>query len=318
MDYCNDVVELNYKDDDVSENFVFFNVLKNGQVHVLASHTSDSIKILPSDDVTTGVKIKDVRISDDVTARVFLPPARAGGGKVPVLVYVHGGAFCMGSAFSVEYTRFLTTVAAQSNVVAVSVEYGLFPTRVIPACYEDAWVALQWVASHGDVNVNNVAQDPWIKDHADLTRIFVGGDSAGGNICHTLSVRAGKLGLPGGAKMEGMVLIHPYFHEGDRIWLYMCPTNEGPRDPRMKPAIEDLVKIGCDRVLVLVGGKDDLRGAGKMYVEELRKSGWKGRVELVENVDREHCFHLSDYLDQEALAINEKIKSFINLDRVHC
>ncbi|KAK9724494.1 hypothetical protein RND81_05G076800 [Saponaria officinalis] len=317
MDYRNGVVEWNYKKEDISENFFFFNLLKDGRVHVLAPDTSDTIKIPPSDDVTTGVKIKDVVISDDVTARVFLPLSRAGE-KLPVLLYVHGGAFCMGSAFSVEYTRFLTTVAAQSNVVAVSVEYGLFPTRVIPACYDDAWLALQWLASHGDMNVSEAGQDPWITDHADLTRIFVGGDSAGGNICHTLLVRVGKLGLQGGARVKGMLLIHPYFDEGDRIWMYMCPTNEGPRDPRMKPAPEDLAKIGCDRVLVLVGGKDELKGAGKTYMEELSKSGWKGSIEFVENVDKEHCFHLSDYLDHEALAINDRIKSFINYEKARC
>ncbi|XP_074281877.1 2-hydroxyisoflavanone dehydratase-like [Silene latifolia] len=311
MDYTNNTVTYTYKDDDISENFYFFNVLKDGRVHVLAPDTPDAVKIPPSDDVTTGVKIKDISINDDVSARVFLPPSRDGGGeKVPVFLYVHGGAFCMGSAFSVEYTRFLSTISKECGVISVSVEYGLFPTRLIPACYEDCWFALQWLASHGDLNFNE-GQDPWIKDHADLTRIFVGGDSAGGNICHTLATRAGKLALPGRAKVEGMILIHPYFHENDRIWLYMCPTNDGPQDPRMKPAAEDLANLGCDRVLVFIGEKDFLRDAGKMYVKELSKSGWKGSVELMENLDKEHCFYLGNYLDEEAIAINERIKLFI-------
>ena len=55
----------------------------------------------------------------------------------------------------------------------------------------------------------------------------------------------------------------------------------------MKAAVEDMGRLACWRMLA---EKDLLRDAGVRYVEELRKSGWKGTAELVENKGREHYF----------------------------
>lgn len=291
-------------DSEILHQFFFFNVHKDGRVNVF----SPPMQILPpADDPTTGVKIKDVHISSDVSARVFLPPATSAA-KLPVMLYVHGGGFCMQSAFNAEYTGFVANLAAQSKIIAVSVEYGLFPARPIPACYEDSWEALQWIASHAAGS----GPEPWLNEHGDFERLFMAGDSAGANICHTLAGRVGSGGLPGGVAVEAMIMIHPYFGEDDKMWMYMCPTNEGPRDRRMKAAEEDLARLGCRRVLVLVAENDLLREAGLGYAEELRKSGWKGTVELVENKERDHCFHLSNHLDVEAVSNMRRMVSFIH------
>lgn len=86
-------------------------------------------------------------------------------------------------------------------------------------------------------------------------------------------------------KIVGAVLVHPYFGgtEDDAMWLYMCRDNNGLQDCRLRPSVEDLRRLGCERVLVFVAEKDHLNGVGKNYVEELRKSGWEGSVEIVEN-----------------------------------
>ncbi|XP_056694195.1 probable carboxylesterase 1 [Spinacia oleracea] len=298
--------EWKYSESEIAHEFLFFNVLKDGRVHVLPPPSLDE-NVLPSFGSTVGVSIKDVEITPDVSARILLPSSTTAQ-KLPVVFYIHGGGFCMRSAFSENYTRFCSNIATEANAIVVSVEYGLFPARPIPACYDDSWAALQWLASHG----NGSGPEPWINDHADLHRIFVGGDSAGGNISHTLLAKVGSMGLPGEANIEGMILVHPYFGEDDKMWMYMCPTNEGPTDPRMKPAVEDLARIGCDRVLVFLGEIDGLYGVGKMYTDELIKSGWKGTVEIVVNKEKDHCFHLPDYTDLEAVAIRRLIASFIN------
>lgn len=291
-------------DSDVLHSFIFFNVLKDGRVNFFYPPTPI---IPPADDPLTGVKIKDVQISSDVSARVFLPPLSADE-KLPVMLYVHGGAFCMQSAFNAIYTAFVTDLAARARIIAVSVEYGLFPARPIPACYDDSWEALRWIASHS----NGSGPDPWLNEHADLKRLFLTGDSAGANICHTLANRTASIGLPGGLKVEGMIMIHPYFGENDKMWMYMCPTNEGPRDRRMKAAAEDMARLACRRMVVIVAEKDTLREAGVQYVEELRKSGWKGTVELVENKGRDHCFFLADHRDPEAVANMRRMVNFIH------
>jgi len=72
----------------------------------------------------------------------------------------------------------------------VYVEYGLFPARPLPACYEDSWKVLQWVASHADGSGSEL----WQSDHTDFGELFVGGDSAGGIFHILLHSGSGQLG----------------------------------------------------------------------------------------------------------------------------
>jgi hypothetical protein len=101
------------------------------------------------------------------------------------------------------------------------------------------------------------------------------------------------LRLPG-VKVVGLILVHPFFGgtEDDRMWLYMCPTNGGLEDPRLKPAAKDLSRLGCERVLIFIAQTNHLSGGGKLYYEELKNSGWVGNVEVVEHEGEAHVFHL--------------------------
>ncbi|XP_015874253.3 probable carboxylesterase 12 [Ziziphus jujuba] len=294
-------------DTEIAHRFRFFQVHKDGRV-VLYHPTFE--RTPPSEDLTTGIRSKDVVISSDppVSARIFLPKSAEPDGKLPLLLYIHGGGFCMQSAFSTAYHNFVSTLVAGADVMAVSVEYGLFPTRPIPACYEDSWAVLKWVATHVDGN----GADPWINQHADLKRVFVGGDSAGGNITHTLLSRVGSVGLRS-VGVVGAILLHPYFGGtvDDYMWMYMCPENKGLEDPRMKPATEDLARLGCENVLVLLAEKDALAGAGRSYGDELKKSGWGGTLEVVETIGEDHCFHMSKPKSEKAVDLVNKIVSFL-------
>lgn len=289
-------------DNEILREFRFFTVYKDGHVQL---HMPRGDKIPPFEDPVTGVRSKDVTISDNppVSARIFLPKSAAPGVKLPLLFYVHGGGFSIQSPFTKQYHDFVSTVAAEADCIAVSVEYGLFPERPIPACYEDSWTALQWVATRSD---------PWIAEHADLDNVFIAGDSAGGNITHTLVFRAGTVGIPG-SKVVGAILVHPYFGgtEDDQMWLHMCPGNEGLGDPRLKPGVEDLQKLGCERVLVFIAEKDHLRPVAYGYVERLKASGWGGTVEVVENVGENHCFHLFEPEYEKAVELKNKFISFV-------
>jgi len=201
----------------------------------------------------------------------------------------NGGGFCFQFAFSSVFPKQVNAVAAKANAISVSVKYGLFLERPLPACYEDSWVGLQWVASHANRN----GSEPWLNEYADFNRVFIGGDSGGGNISHTLAIRVGTLGLSG-VRVVGLILVHPFFGgmEDDHMWLYMCPTNGGLEDPRLKQAAEDLSRIGCERVLIFIAENDHLSGWGRWYYEELKKSGWVGNVEVMEHEGEAHVFHL--------------------------
>ncbi|GMY06004.1 probable carboxylesterase 1 [Fagus crenata] len=276
---------------EIAHEFRFFRVYKDGRIQKFES----TRKIPPYDDQITGVRSKDVVVSSEaaISARIFLPKIQDPTRKLPVLFYVHGGGFCFESAFSPRLHNYVSTLAAEADVIAVSVEYRLAPEHPIPACYDDSWAALQWVASH----VKGNGPEAWLNHHANLDR----------------ATRVRSNGLPS-VKLIGAILVHPYFGgtDDDKMWLYMCPENGGLEDPSLKPAIEDLARLGCERVLVFVAEKDHLREVGWRYYEELKKSGWGGNLQIVENEGEDHCFHLEDLSYVKAQALIKQFASFIN------
>ncbi|XP_012086297.3 probable carboxylesterase 1 [Jatropha curcas] len=289
--------------------FPFFKVHEDGHVERYVPIE----KIPPSDDPHTGVRSKDVTISlkPNISARIFTPKMPNNPNvKLPVLVYFHGGAFALGSAFDPVYHKYLTCLVHEANVIAVSVEYRKVPENPVTTCYDDSWAALQWVASHA----NGYGSEPWLSDYGDFGRVFMAGDSAGANISYNVAVRLGSYGLDG-VKLEGMILVHPYFKgttHFDKMWLSVCPTNGGLEDPRLKPAVKDMASTVCERVLVFIAQKDLFRKAGISYYKELKKSGWKGKANMVVHEGAGHAFHLSNPNCEQALSLMKDFVSFIN------
>lgn len=293
--------------DVLHEFFPFFKVYKDGRVERMMP--MEKLKVPPSEDAE--VRSKDVTISTEpaVLARVFAPRGTGPAERLPVLIYIHGGGFSIGSAFHRVYHEYVSLLVARARVVAVSVEYRLAPENPIPACYDDAWAATRWALGHADGN----GPDPWLNEHGDFGRVYITGDSAGANICHNVAVRAGWAGLPAGVRIAGMALVHPYFGgtDDDKMWLYMCPENGGLADPRLKPPPEDLARVGCEKVLVFVAQKDHLRGRGLWYREELKRSGWGGSVEVVEHEGESHVFHILKPQCDKALDLKDKLVDFL-------
>ncbi|PKA63205.1 putative carboxylesterase 2 [Apostasia shenzhenica] len=288
-------------------------VFKSGRVERIAGTAT-----VPSSplDPATGVASRDVVIDPavPVSARLYVPPSSSPEKKSPLLVYFHGGAFCIESAFSPTYHLYLNSLAARAGIVIVSVNYRLAPEHPLPAAYDDSWAALRWAAAGG-------GGDPLISDRADLGKIFLAGDSAGANIAHRMAVMAGA---DGGVKVEGMVLIHPYFSTGpeaegsigDRLWRMVCPGAEGGTgDPRLNPASEGKVALAGmagRRAVVFVAEKDVLREKGTAYHEVVTGSGWGGEAEVVETEGEGHVFHLLKPESEKAGEMMEKVVAFFS------
>ena len=100
------------------------------------------------EDPETGMSAKDITISEipTISARLYLPKLTQPNQKLPILVYFHGRAFIVESAFSSDHHRYLNDLVSQGQVVAVSVEYRLAPEHSLPIAYEDSWAAFHWVA----------------------------------------------------------------------------------------------------------------------------------------------------------------------------
>nr|WRU92906.1 HID7 [Tabernanthe iboga] len=282
------------------------------------------------EDPTTGVSSKDITISSYLLARVFLPKIiDSSNPKLPILVYFHGGGFCGESAFSSLNDRYVNLLVSQAMALTISVEYRLAPENPLPAAYEDCWAALQWVASH--VDNSNSRKEPWLVDHGNFNRIYLGGESAGANIAYNLAMKAGVERLHGDVKIFGAFLSHPYFwgskYETNyrvqnnehslsyKIWMFAYPSAAGGIDnPMINPLVDDapsLSEMGCSRLFVSVAGIDRLRETGLLFVEAVRKGGWKGELDLVDTEGEDHVFHVLNPESEKAKNLIKRLASFI-------
>ncbi|XP_061367139.1 probable carboxylesterase 12 [Gastrolobium bilobum] len=265
-------------------------------------------------DPRTGVQSKDVTINagTGVGARLYLPPnAASSAQKLPLLIYIHGGAFCVCTPYNPGYHLHMNTVAAAANVVVVSVHYRLAPEHPLPIAYDDTWEAIQWAAAHAAASGGG--PEPWLNDHADFGKVFFAGDSAGANLAHSMGMRGASEGF-GGLKLNGLVLIHPYFgnEERDKLVEFLYPAYGGVDDPKIHATRDPKISgLGCGRVLVMVAGKDFLRDRGRSYYEVLKKSGWNGVVDMVESEGEDHVFHLFDPTKENSAALVKQFVSFM-------
>ncbi|XP_047306742.1 2-hydroxyisoflavanone dehydratase-like [Impatiens glandulifera] len=150
---------------------------------------------------------------------------------------------------------------------------------------------------------------------------YIAGESAGANIAHNASVRAGSEGLPDGVKLVGGCLVHPDFASKERVltdvWAFANPTSVGLDDPHVNPSKDaGLSKIPWERVLVMLTERDFLRAGGLFYYETMKElSGWGGCVEMMETEEEEHAFHLFNPTCDKAVDLVKRIASFLNTNR---
>ncbi|XP_019161537.1 PREDICTED: 2-hydroxyisoflavanone dehydratase-like [Ipomoea nil] len=242
--------------------YPFILVYKNDTVQRILNITL----VPPSlEDPVTGVSSKDINISTELLARIYLPKLKAANQKLPIFIWFHGGGFFMGSAFADTQQAFLNIMASRAGAIAISVDYRLVPEHHLPTAYEDAWTALQWVTAH---KTRSSCGEPWLLQYGDFDRIFIGGDSAGANIVHNTLMRAGLERPKGGSiKILGGIQTHPYFWGSNEtysidwfqrfanfVWRFAYPTAPGGIDnPMVNPFTENapsLTLLGSSKLFV--------------------------------------------------------------------
>ncbi|ONH89466.1 hypothetical protein PRUPE_I000800 [Prunus persica] len=249
-------------------------VYKDGRVERLRG--TDTVP--PSTDPKTGVQSKDVVISQEpaISARLYIPKSTTTSApqtKLPLLIYFHGGGFCIRSSSSRTHHNYLNALVSEANVVAVSVDYRLVPEHPLPAAYDDSWLL-----SNG----------------------------AGANITHNMAVNW----EPVGDELTTPAAARDYMAG---VWRFACPSTSGSDDPLINPAKDQkLGKLGCEKVLVCVAEKDVLKDRGWHYSETLKRSGWNGDVEVIEAEGEGHVFHWINPTCDNAVAMEKKIVAFLN------
>jgi len=129
----------------------------------------------------------------ELSAYVIEPKETDNSDKpLPCLVFFHGGGFMLRASGG--HYKIAKEYAYRFPCKVVYVDYRLAPEYPFPTPAEDCFATYQWVLKHAD------------KLGVDKNALFLGGDSAGGNLAAavTLMARDRKLPLP-----KGVLLIYP-------------------------------------------------------------------------------------------------------------
>jgi acetyl esterase len=203
-------------------------------------------------------------------ARVYRPTA----GLLPVVLYLHGGGWVLGSVDS--HDAACRALANASGAVVVSVGYRRGPEHRFPTAVEDAYAAACWVVAHAE------------RLGVDGARLAVAGDSAGGNLAAAVALLARDRGQPA---VAFQLLVYPVTttdlsagfdmaYEG--VLLYRdelrwhqdnyLATPEDRRSPLVSP-LDAADLRGLPAAMVITAGCDPLHPQGERYAEALTAAG---------------------------------------------
>ncbi|KAK5128732.1 hypothetical protein LTR85_000065 [Meristemomyces frigidus] len=127
--------------------------------------------------------------------RVFTPQGSKPENGWPCLIWFHGGGFVVGGLDS--ENAFLTIACKRAACVVVTVNYRHAPEHVYPAAVDDAISALEWAVSPTGSSALEI----------DVSRVAVGGLSAGGGLAAVLSMKSSLLASH--VPLRGQLLICP-------------------------------------------------------------------------------------------------------------
>jgi acetyl esterase len=188
-----------------------------------------------------------------------------------LVVYFHGGGFCIGSIGIMDNVA--RELCHASGAVVISVGYRLAPEHPYPAALDDCEMVTRWA-------IANAARFDVAPE-----RVAIAGESAGGNLVATVALR---LRDTGGPRLAGQVLVYPRTAGSERsascvefdglvISLQAMDVYDrayhGDRDvdddpyavPLSAPHLRDLPPA-----LVVLGGCDMLRDEGREYAARMR------------------------------------------------
>nr|GMD77149.1 probable carboxylesterase 6 [Ipomoea batatas]GME12456.1 probable carboxylesterase 6 [Ipomoea batatas]GME13399.1 probable carboxylesterase 6 [Ipomoea batatas]GME19930.1 probable carboxylesterase 6 [Ipomoea batatas] len=259
-----------------------------------------------------GVTCTDVKIdkSTNIWARCYVPRCDY---KVPLLVYFHGGGFCVGSASWSCYHEFLAKLARKANCVVLSVNYRLAPENPLPAAYDDGVKAVMWLRQHAGAAAKEYNYC-W-SNKCEFSSVFLGGDSAGGNIAHNVAIRLCQEFKPlNPLVIKGTILIQPFvggesrtyseiytalpphsaltLAASDTYWRLALPVGANRDHPWCNPIITTNMKevMRVPASLVLISELDILKDRSLELCGALSRGGKKVELFMCKGVG--HAFHI--------------------------
>ena len=206
------------------------------------------------------------------------------------LLYIHGGAFTLGSPKS--HRTVTSQMSAVSGGAVLAIDYRLMPEHPRQAGIDDCRTAYRWLLDHGPHGA------------AGADAVFVAGDSAGGNL--TLSLLnwlrdAGQRAPDAAVALSPLTdatmgspsmrrniatdpMLGPAFGPMARLpqwvllWMGWLQTRIRPSDPRVSPLRADLSRL--PPVLVQASECEMLFDDSRRYVNRARSAGSPVRLQV--------------------------------------
>jgi acetyl esterase len=225
------------------------------------------------------VDIEDLTISGgphgQIAVRLIKPAGIAG--TLPVILYIHGAGWVLGSPQTHDLLVRNLAVGAQAAVVFP--DYRRAPEAQYPSQIEEAYTAAAWIVEHGS-------------EHGlDPDRVAVAGDSVGGNMTIAVTLMAKERGGP---SFSAQLLYYPVTDAGMEtgsyhqfadgyfltragmawFWDQYLPDETRRSDLLASPlgaSTEELA--GLPPAMVITGEADVLRDEGEAYATNLRAAG---------------------------------------------
>jgi acetyl esterase/lipase len=247
----------------------------------------------PDSNLPLGVRIDAVDIDGMAAEWVVAPLAR----KDRRLLYLHGGAFIVGSPRS---HRMLTAeLSRRCGVSVLAIDYRLMPENARMDAVVDCQAGLQWMIHNGPAGPRQARE------------VYVAGDSAGGSLALMLAAWARDEGLEcingviafspstdstmTGGSMTANIPTDPMLGpslgtlarlpSGLKALLAMAGSRTHPRNPLVSPLFGDL--SGLPPTLVQASESEMLLDDARRYVEKARSQGspvtlqtWPGMVHV--------------------------------------
>ncbi len=248
-----------------------------------------------------------VRVERTTVAGLYaewLRPKRAPDDKV--LLYLHGGAYVIGSCRS--HGQMVSHIARAAGINALVPEYRLAPEHKFPAAIEDC------VAVYRELLASGIRPE----------NIVIAGDSAGGGltVATLLSLRDGGDPLPAAAVLLSPYLDvtasgesattradqDPWFHASDMkvVVSNYCGADE-LKNPLVSPVFAEVE--GLPPVLIQVGDDEILLSDSTRFADKIRAAG--GTVDIEIWPEMWHVFQLFVGKMPEARRAINKIGDYV-------
>ncbi len=235
------------------------------------------------------------------------------------VLYIHGGGFVVGSPKS--HRTITSKLSEVTGCAVLAIDYRLMPEHLHKDCVEDCRTAYHWILENGPDGPGEIQQ------------LFIGGDSAGGNLTLSLIawIRDNKLRVPEAAlalspltditfsgtsirtNVDSDIMLKPFMKALNKLppfiksWWVLWTYKVRPCNPQASPLLGDLSNL--PPTLVQASEAEMLLEDARRYVYKACASGSPAKLQTW--TDMMHIWQMFDPQLPQAVEAWKEIEKFL-------